>query len=189
MYHRKYDKSFISWGLFIVTLLFLFCIPAFSSEPIDGFRDLKFGMSPQEVQALPNCSTSQECIYELSNKNRYVTLTYGTNGASPESESTNNLQLTTVTIDMGQYTEEWYHQLQMILGKSYRLTHDFTDETMSGFLAKQVEKLQAGYENGQVVLSVIRRQFGNMILKVIYQNPQLATGFIRQRPAPPATTP
>jgi hypothetical protein len=75
----------------------------------------------------------------------------------------------------------------MILGNSYRLTHDFTDETMNAFLSKQLEELQIGYEDGQVVLTVVRRQFGNMILKVIYQNTTLGSEFFRQRSTTPTT--
>ena len=88
---------------------------------------------------------------------------------------------------MRQYSEGWYNQLQMILGNSYRLTHDFTDETMNAFLTKQLEELHKAYEDGQVVLTVVRRQFGNMILKVIYQNTTLGSEFIRQRPTTPTT--
>jgi len=187
MHHFKFGYPLASFWLYLSCVMWLFCVPAYGAEPIDGFRNLKFGMDPQEVQALTNCSTPHECIYELSNKNRYVTLTYGSDDLTQSSESTKNLRLVKITIDMGQYSEGWYNQLQMILGNSYRLTHDFTDETMNAFLSKQLEELQIGYEDGQVVLTVVRRQFGNMILKVIYQNTTLGSEFFRQRPTTPTT--
>ena len=187
MHHFKFGHPLASFWLYLSCVMWLFCVPAYGAEPIDGFRDLKFGMLPQEVQALSNCSTPHECIYELSNKNRYATPTYGSNDLTQGSESTKNLRLVKISIDMGQYSEGWYNQLQMILGNSYRLTHDFTDETMNAFLSKQLEELQIGYEDGQVVLTVVRRQFGNMILKVIYQNTTLGSEFIRQRPTNPTT--
>jgi hypothetical protein len=146
-------------------------------------------MTPEEVQALPACQTSHECLYELSNKNRYVHLIYTPDHTAPGADSTAHSRLAQINIDMGQYTDSWHQQLQMILGKSYQLTHDFTDETMNAFLAKQLEELRAGYENGQVILTVARRPFGNLTLKVIYQNTTLAEEFIRQPQAPRTTTP
>ena len=179
---------FLYW-LLISCLVFLCTSPTFATNPIDGFRELKFGMSPQEVQALPNCSTSHECMYELSNKNRYIQLTFSSNGMVEDLNSTENLQLAKATIDMGQYAEDWYKQLQTILGKSYRLSHDFTDDTMNAFLAGQFKELHAGYEDGQVVLTVARRQFGNLVLRVIYQNSSFASQFLEEISTRPTTTP
>lgn len=186
--HKIGSPLTLSW-LYVSTIFFLFSLPVFGAEPILGFRDLTFGMSPQEVQALSNCSTPHECIYQLSDKNRYIQLTYAPVSTSQVSDSAEHLQLAKATIDMGQFSEDWYKQLQMILGKSYRLTHDYTDDTMNAFLSSQREELQAGYEDGQIVLTVIRRQYGNMILRLIYQNPSLAAEFVRQRPIPPINTP
>ena len=168
-----------SYWFHLACIMCTFAVPIQAAEPIDGFRDLKFGMTPEEVQALPACQTSHECLYELSNKNRYVHLIYTPDHTAPGADSTAHSRLAQINIDMGQYTDGWHQQLQMILGKSYQLTHDFTDETMNAFLAKQLEELRAGYENGQVILTVARRPFGNLTLKVIYQNTTLAEEFIR----------
>lgn len=181
MRHHFFGKCLASYWPYVPVVLLLLWIPVYGAEPIDGFRDLKFGMTPQEVQTLKNCSTSHECMYELSSKNRYAHLTYDLEDGSTDRETPQPARLTKITFDMGQYSEGWYNQLQMILGNSYRLTHDFTDETMNAFLAKQFEELQAGYEEGQIVLSVNRRQFGNMILKMVYQDAAQAAEFIRQR--------
>jgi hypothetical protein len=89
---------------------------------------------------------------------------------------------------MGPYTDEWHQQLQVILGESYRLTHDLTEATMQSFLAAQQDELNAGYEDGQVLLKVVRRPFGNMTLKVVYQNAALAADFIQHMHAA-ATSP
>ena len=189
MYDGKLGYPLRSFWLYLSSVMCILCFPAFAAEPIDGFRDLKFGLSPEEVLALPNCSTSQECIYELSNKNRYLQLTYTQDDSAPSMNSTNFPQLTKITIDMGQYSEGFYHQLQVMMENSYRLTHDFTDNTMSAFLAKEIQALQAGYEDGQVVLAVVRREFGNMTLQVVYQNTALALEFIRQQDATPIGNP
>ena len=170
-------------------IIFVFSFPTYAAEPLDGFRDLKFGMTQQEVKALKNCSTSHECLYELSDKVRYIQLTYGKDTTTTGSDSPEPPRLEKITIDMGQFSDDWYQQLQIILGNSYRLTHDFTDETMNAFLAKKSEELEAGYEDGQVVLKVVRRQFGNMILKVVYQNTTLAAEFKRPTHTPLSTTP
>ncbi|MDH5562222.1 MAG: hypothetical protein OEY91_01175 [Nitrospirota bacterium] len=189
MKRSSLHSPFRSYWFPLACLMWAFAAPINAAETIDGFRDLKFGMTPEEVQALPACQTSHECLFELSNKNRYVHLTYAPDHTASGSDSAASSRLAQINIDMGQYTDGWHQQLQMILGKSYQLTHDFTDETMNAFLAKQLEELRAGYENGQVILTVARRPFGNMILKVIYQNTTLAEEFIQQPQTPRTTTP
>lgn len=158
----------------------------YAEQSVDGFRDLKFGMTEQEVLALPACNSSAECLYELTDKNRYVELTYlpeTVPGVAESAGTPPTPRLAKITIDMGQYTDQWHQQLQVILGKSYRLTQDLSEATMKSFVAKQQDELNAGYEDGQVVLKVIRRPFGNMALKVVYQNSALATAFIQQSSA------
>ena len=182
-------QSIGSYGLQLSCMIVAFCLPSYAAEPIDGFRDLKFGMTPEKVKALPTCTTSGKCLYQLSNKNRYVDLTYTPESTSLDSDGNEAPQLAKISIDMGRYSDPWHQQLQMILGNSYRLTHDFTDETMNAFLALEVEELKSGYEDGQVVLAVVRRPFGNLILKVIYQNKTLAADFIRGTHTPLSTTP
>ncbi|MEX0830930.1 MAG: hypothetical protein WD032_11860 [Nitrospirales bacterium] len=189
MHNLKPNHPLCLFWLSCSSVMFLLCFPAFAAEPIDGFRDLKFGMTAQDVQALPNCSTSHECLYELSDKNRYLQLTYTQDDSASSLDSTNTPGLAKITIDMGRFTEDSYHQLQVMMGNSYRLTHDFTTDTMNAFLAKELNLLQAGYEDGHVLLTVVRREFGNMTIKVIYQNTTLAMEFIRKRPIPRIGTP
>jgi len=189
MNHWSRTQSIGSYGLQLSCLIIALCLPSYAAEPIDGFRDLKFGMSPDTVKALPTCTTSEKCLYQLSNKNRYVYLTYTPESTPPDSDANEAPQLAKISIDMGRYSDEWHQQLQMMLGNSYRLTHDFTEETMNAFLSLQLEELKAGYEDGQVVLAVVRRPFGNLILKVIYQNSELAIDFIRDTQTPLAITP
>lgn len=150
------------------------------AEPgIDGFRELKFGMTEQEVSALPACNNSKECLYELTDKNRYVELTYLPDEVSNTTEPAG--KLAKITIDMGLYRDEWYQQLQIILGASYHLTQDLSEATKQSFLAGQLNELNSGFEDGQVLLKVVRRPFGNLELKVVYQNAALAKAFIQQR--------
>lgn len=176
-------------GLFVLTLTFFLTAmaPAFGqSQPIDGFRDLKFGMTEQEVEALDVCSSPTECLYELAGKNRYVYPLYrklgtqgrtGGNGQEPP-------RLARITIDMGAYTDEWYGELQVMLGGQYRLTKDLTKPEMRDFLAERTSDLTSEYEQGQILLTVHRRKFGNLILKVVYQTPSMATEGKRSAPAP-----
>ena len=68
-------------------MFLVLCSLGYGGEPIDGFRDLKFGMSKEEVAALEPCSSSSECLLELSNKNRYVALSYDSPSSKSSSES------------------------------------------------------------------------------------------------------
>ncbi len=166
-----------------ITLLSI-CLPGYGAEPLVGFRDLEFGMTQAEVKKLEACSTSQECLYDLSGKIRYLHLSYDQEAEASASQRSEPPRLAKITIDMGQYSDMWHQQLQMMMADSYRLTHDLTDKTMNAFLDKTLQEIKTGYEDGQVVLVVARRQFGNMTLKVVYQNTRLAENFVRQAKAP-----
>lgn len=175
-----------TFSIIVFSSLILSCVLSYAGQSIDGFRDLKFGMTEEEVSALSACRSSTECLYELTNKNRYVEMTYLPDtvpGSAEPAGTPPSPRLAKITIDMGPYTDEWHQQLQLILGESYRLTHDLTEATMQSFLATQQDELVAGYEDGQVLLKVIRRPFGNMTLKVVYQNSALATDFIQHMQA------
>ena len=163
------------YGFFLAIasmIIFMGTTPA-QSEPIEGFRDLKFGMTKQEVNALEACSSSSECLYELAGKNRYLHPLYkpGTSAApSPNPNGDSPVKLARITIDMGAFTDEWYGELQIILRDKYSLTRDLTEEDMNAFTSERTSELVSEYENGKVLLKVVRRKFGNLVLKVIYQN-------------------
>ena len=155
------------------------CIIVFSStahaEIIEGFRDLKFGMTEKEVASLEACSTSSECLYELAGKNRYITLDYS---QTPGNQSL--ATLSTISIDMGRFTDHWYEELQIRLQSQYQLTNDILDRDIAAFEKMQISELTSGYDHGQVLLKVVRRQFGNLILKVIYQNKERAAETLKE---------
>lgn len=189
MKHTSPPYSIASCWMHLSYIIFLFCVPAYGAERIDGFRDLKFGMSQEEVKKFESCSTAHECLYDLSGKIRYLHLSYDKKTSASDSQPSEPPQLVKITIDMGQYSDMWHQQLQKMMADSYRLTHDFTDEIMKAFIDKELQELKAGYEDGQIVLVVTRRQFGNMTLKVVYQNSRLAEEFVRQVQTPLSATP
>ncbi len=168
----QHPQHFCTAALIFVCLTLL-SSPA-QSEIIEGYRDLKFGMTESEVQALENCSTASECLYELGGKNRYLHPLY-LQTKSQDAPPT----LVRISIDMGRFTDAWYGELQFRLQDQYRLTHDITENDIAAFENEQVSELTSGYENGQVLLKVVRRKFGNLILKVIYQNKDLASESIK----------
>lgn len=158
------------------------------SEPIEGFRDLKFGMTEEEVKALEVCSTSSECLYELKGKNRYLHTLFKPDGsaASPENPDGNApAKLARITIDMGAFNDDWYGELQMILSDQYSLTRDLTEDDINAFLSERRSELVSEYENGKVLLKVVRRKFGNLVLKVIYQNDEMAAELRKQHHSNP----
>jgi len=169
-------------SLIALTSMILSCALGYAEQSINGFRDLTFGMTEQEVSAIPACRSSTECLYELTDKNRYLELTYLSETASSAAESSGTApisKLAKITIDMGPYTDEWHQQLQVILGESYRLTHDLTEATLQSFAAGQHDELNVGYEDGRVLLKIVRRPFGNLAMQVVYQNADLAANFIQ----------
>lgn len=168
--HRRLIAIFIIFS-------FVFVAPV-QSEPIEGFRDLKFGMTEEEVSSLEVCTSSSECLYELFGKNRYL-LPFYRNSDSASSHSLqqngqNPPRLVRITIDMGAFTDQFYGELQKTMGDSYNLTLDLTENEINAFLKDQTSELVLEYEDGKVLLKVVRRNFGNLVLKVVYQTDKMA---------------
>ena len=124
-------------ALLLTAMSFLFLVPSsWSYDPIDGFGKLKFGMTQQAIEALPDCSTSEECLYEIAGKNRYLKMMYHPSTLLERvkpSSTHQNPQLTRIDIDMGSYSEPSYIDLFNILQNTYPLTHDLTEQQDSQF--------------------------------------------------------
>ncbi|GJL61437.1 MAG: hypothetical protein NPIRA04_00910 [Nitrospirales bacterium] len=178
MHHRS-RIHMLGW---MFASLLLFPVPAYS-EVIQGFRDLKFGMTERDVQALEHCNTSSECLYELAGKNRYLQPFYAKHTPNGQSPPT----LAKISIEMGRFTNEWYEELQIRLLDQYQATYDLTDRDIAAFQNEQQSELTSVYENGHVLLKVVRRKFGNLILEVVYQNADLAKEALQDhKPQPKA---
>jgi hypothetical protein len=178
--HRAMISAFI-------ILTFLIVSPA-HSETIEGFRDLKFGMTEKEVGSLEACTSSSECLYELFGKNRYLHPLYRHSGSGSSSSSKltgqNPPRLVRITIDMGTFTDQFYGELQKMMGDSYHVTLDLTENDINTFMKEQTSELILEYENGQVLLKVVRRKFGNLVLKVVYQTDKMAAESRNQSRSP-----
>ena len=144
------------------------------SKSLDGVGELKFGMNPETVKALPGCSSSTECLYELLGKNRYFALSY--DAPAPSNQPARALLadkrslLRTIDVDMGNYTSAWFLELFEVLQSQYALTHSPTEEEDALFQKGQLSELIIGFEGGHVLLKVVRRTFGNLILRVVFQD-------------------
>ena len=161
----------------LILFTFMVISPAYS-ETIEGFRDLKFGMTEKEVGSLEACTSSSECLYELLGKNRYLHTLYRHSGSgssgSSKPEGKMPPSLVRITIDMGAFSDSFYGELQNMLLDNYNLTLDLTENDINAFMNEQTSELILEYENGQVLLKVVRRKFGNLVLKVIYQTDKMA---------------
>ncbi len=147
------------------TLLLVFGCLLFSptsAEPETGkvIGSLKFGMAPKEVEALPECSSGTECLYEIADKNRYFTLFYqpnpGTTSPQSATEPGPDAQLALIDIDMGLYTKEWYGELQHILANQYPITHPITEQASGAFQEGSLNELDLGLADATVLLKVVR---------------------------------
>ena len=140
---------------------------------IQGFGTLKFGMAPAEVAALEGCSSQTECLYDILGKNRYFTLGYGPVQGAPDpavpSETTQET-LSLIDIEMGTYTQEWFSELFEVLASQYSVTHYPTEDEKTVFQQGTSQELVIGLADGFVLLKLMRRPFGNIIIRVIYQD-------------------
>lgn len=140
-------------------------------QPIDGVGELKFGMTPNEVAALDGCSSQTECLYEILGKNRYFRLVYRPERptpATPPSQPPGTLSL--IDIDMGTYTRTWFLELMDVLASQFPVIHSPTERENAMFRQGKRQELIIGLADGGVLLKIVRRPFGNLILRVIYQD-------------------
>ena len=142
---------------------------------IQGFGTLKFGMSPAEVEALEDCSSRNECLYDLLGKNRYFTLGYGPSAGAPDSsvptgDGVTPATLSHIDIEMGTYTQEWFLEVFEVLAAQYPIKHHPTDTEQAGFQQGISNELVIGFVDGFVLLKVVRRPFGNMIIHLVFQD-------------------
>ncbi len=140
---------------------------------IQGFGTLKFGMAPAEVAALEGCSSQTECLYDILGKNRYVTLGYGSIQDVPDPTApsgTTHATLNRIDIEMGTYTQEWFLELFEALAAQYPVNHHPTEHENTFFQQGISQELVIGFADGFVLLKVVRRPFGNIIIRVVYQD-------------------
>ncbi len=142
------------------------------AQPIDGVGKLKFGMKPDEVAALDGCSSQTECLYEILGKNRYFRLVYRPERPDPKTppSQTPPGTLSLIDIDMGNYTRTWFLELIDVLASQFPVIHSPTEQEDAMFQQGKSQELIIGLADGVVLLKVVRRPFGNLILRVIYQD-------------------
>ena len=166
-------------ALLSLAALTLVSLPAMTAPlqaaTIQGFGTLKFGMAPAEVEALEDCSSRNECLYDILGKNRYFTLGYGPGAGSPDSSTPSGDGVTPATlsyidIEMGTYTQEWFLEVFEVLATQYPVKHQPTDTEQAGFREGVSNELVIGFVEGSVLLKVVRRPFGNMIIHLIFQD-------------------
>ena len=137
---------------------------------IQGFGALKFGMTPAEVEALDDCSSQTQCLYDLLGKNRYFSLTYGPGAGAPSGDGATPATLSHIDIEMGTYTQEWFLEVFEVLAAQYPVNHQPTDQEQAVFREDTVQELVFGFMDGFVLLKLVRRPFGNMIIHVVFQD-------------------
>ncbi len=143
---------------------------------IQGFGDLKFGMTPAEVEALEDCSSQTQCLYDLLGKNRYFALAYGPSAGAPSGQGNTPAALSHIDIEMGTYTQEWFLEVFEVLASQYPINHQPTDQEQAIFKDGTAQELVFGFVDGFVLLKIVRRPFGNMIIHVVFQDAVHAQG-------------
>ena len=169
----KNTHRFTMKMLFLVASLVV-TPPTAMSKPLDGVGELKFGMLPETVKALPGCSGSSECLYELMGKNRYFALSYDAPAHSNQMAQAllpdKGSVLRSIDVDMGNYTSPWFLELVDVLQSQYVLTHSPTEQEDTLFQQGQHSELIFGFADGHVLLKIVRRAFGNLVLRIVFQD-------------------
>ena len=86
------------------------------------------------------------------------------------SSSSTGSELTHIDIDMGVYTDEWFSELFKTLSSEYSLNYTPTEQEDTRFQKEDHHELIIGFADGHILLKVVRRPFGNLIIRLIYQD-------------------
>ena len=167
--HKKMGFSSL---LVLILLIVIGGTTLAQAQTINGLGQLEFGMKPGEVEALEGCSSQTQCLYDLMGKNRYFTLVYDAKDPNDRIESTPppTAHLTHIDIDMGNHTREWFGELYEVLVGQYPVAYIPTEQEDLKFQNGTDNELIIGFAEGSVLLKIVRRQFGNTILRVAYQD-------------------
>ncbi len=79
-------------------------------------------------------------------------------------------KLTKIVIDMGNHTRESFGELYETLVSQYPVSHVPTEPEDIRFQEGTDNELIIGLADGSVILKIVRRPFGNLILRVVYQD-------------------
>lgn len=174
MTHRLRTTALLSFATLSLMSLLAMTAPL-QAATIQGFGTLKFGMTPEEVAALDDCTSQTQCLYDLMGKNRYFTLGYGPgagalNATALSGEGATPATLSHIDIEMGTYTQAWFLEIFDVLATQYPTTHEPTAQEQAVFREETAHELTIGFVDGFVLLKVVRRPFGNMIIHVVYQD-------------------
>lgn len=174
MTNRLRTTALLSFATLSLMSLLAMTAPL-QAATIQGFGTLKFGMTPEEVAALEDCTSQTQCLYDLLGKNRYFTLGYGPgegalNATALSEGGATPATLSHIDIEMGTYTQEWFLEIFDALATQYPTTHEPTAQEQAVFREETAHELTIGFVDGFVLLKVVRRPFGNMIIHVVYQD-------------------
>ncbi|MED5579517.1 MAG: tetratricopeptide repeat protein [Nitrospinota bacterium] len=125
-----------------------------NNSTIDGYKEIKFGMTLQEINNLGVCSKTLNIVHI-----RNMNMCYSIIGQKREfifGFVKGNRGLKMITINFGRYVPSLHNQIRRILDQKYKKYYRGTKTDSDRFRSGQLQVFKDAWENGQVVLTIKR---------------------------------
>ncbi len=142
-----------------------------NSQLVDGYKDLKFGMSLKDIEKLNVCTLfiGQQGLYKYYGKlmNLYEEPAF----KAPISSIGG---LSQIAIGLGDYKSSVATEYGELLAKKYGLDSSYSDEDIDNFSNNKLKSLDTIYANGRVVMTIYHDGQGGMLLDILYNDSEYA---------------
>ena len=127
-----------------------------------GYKELKMGMLPVDIETLGVCNGSS--CFNKKGWNFYFG--YG------EDVNSCNSGLNQIFIDVGPYSSDFHQELFETLGKRYEMSQGMTDRNIELYNSGELKSLNVVYRNGALGLQIYRQDNNHRIGIVYYDESQ-----------------
>lgn len=144
-----------------------------------GYKDLKFGMSKNEVDNLGVCKLFVGSLGIYKCYDKFVNLYEDATFEAPLIEEGSGV-LVQIQVGLGDYTDEKFTEYQNLISSKYSVEKVFSKSDMELFNIGQLDTLNTIFANGSVVLKIFRNpQNGGFMLDIIYNNKKVADDLMK----------
>ena len=138
-----------------------------NNQLVDGYKDLKFGMSLDDVKELDVCKLliGQQGLYKCYGKliNLYEEPAF-------KAPITSSGKLSQIAVGLGEFKSSVAEEYNALLAQKYGIDSSYNDEDINNFSSNRLSSLDTIYAKGHVVMTIYHDGQGGMLLDILYND-------------------
>lgn len=170
-------KIFSTFIALVFVLSISTSISAKELNTVLGYKDLKFGMSMDDIDKLGVCKLliSQQGLYKCYGKliNLYEEPAF-------KAPLMSNGKLTQIAVGLGEFKTSIAAEYNELLTKKYGIESSYTDEDIQNFSNNKLKTLDTIYAKGAVVMTIYHDGQGGMLLDILYNDSKIAKSYFKK---------